>query len=129
MKRASEGGIDAKDFEKIGADIRRRQPFRLALAGQVDAAAGKYGQRFKRAILLAVGGEIGLRQSPGRKAQIRTGLNQSYQAVRLVVRQRAKENAVHQTENRCVRTDAERQRHHRDQRKTGIQPQHAQPIT
>src|SRR5215204_1134756 len=108
-KRPTKQRIDAKDFEKIGINIRHRQAFRLAETREVDRGSVVKSHCFKRSILFLVSKKIGLRNTPRRKAQLRTRLNQVDQSIRFAKRQWAQQNAVDETKNCGVRADAKRQ--------------------
>src|SRR5262249_30964408 len=128
-KGASEQRADAEDFEEVGADTGHWQTFRFAVAGKIDGAVVVESDRFERTILFAIGSEVSLRHSPRCEAEFRTCLDQSHYAIGLTKRQRSQQNAVHETEDRGVGADAERECDDRNERDRRLLQQNARAIT
>ena len=119
-ERAAEPRLHTIHLEELGRRLRRDQPLGLADAGEVGVPVLADGERVEDLHALAdiaVGGH----GKPGFEAvEVGVVVIERDQTIGLVVRQRPQQHAVDDREDRRVRADAQRERHHDDQREPRV---------
>jgi hypothetical protein len=111
-ERPPQNRLDSEDVEVVRRDPRAPQLHGLGYAGERDGTAGLRGHVLEdRVLLLPV--QIVQRGNAVPPPSGRL-LEHAQDAVRLPVRQRLQQDAIHEAENGGVAPNAQRQRHHRN---------------
>ena len=108
--------MHAQHRQKTGRDVSAVQLLGLTVAGVVEliaAVSAHVGEGTAPASPIEI-----IRVGHGITAELRGGFIDLQQAVRIRIRQRLQEHAIHHAENRGIRPDAEPQCQHGDSRET-----------
>ena len=100
-----EDRLDAEDLEKVGRDVRDRRARRLRRPRNGRDVVAVLRDRLEAAALIAKVVEVRVREA--RRPALRGDLEDGHDPVRIGVRQRPQQHAVHDAEDRRGRADAE----------------------
>ncbi len=120
--------LRAQQRKKIRRDARGRDAFGPFTSGQIQILIFEAGHLFEDLALRAV---VFVLRSFGRQpldAQFLKVAPDHHQAIGVLIRQRPQEDAIHNTEDRGVSSNAERQHQHHSEREARMLPQTRNPV-
>ncbi len=123
---ASQKWADAEEREEARRNVFAREVLGFAGPGEVEVIAAEGAHIGEGTAFAAPIEEIRVRHRALR--ELRRGLEDHQQPVRIGIRQRLQKHAVHHAENGRVRPDAQRQRQHRDGGEAGVLAQRAESV-
>src|SRR5688572_17244471 len=128
-ERAARRRLDTKDPEKIETDEGTLNSLRLRYAAEVEVAVGERGDAFEDLVLGAPIVEVSARHFVAAvrgRARLFVRLPDRDETFRFLEPERVQEDGIDHAEDRCVRTDAEREGENGDEGESGRFPKLAE---
>src|SRR6185437_12073554 len=122
IERAPQRRRNTEDRKNAIRDVQSRHLFRIPLPGYTDRISLVNPDVLKDAVLLAIDEVVGRRHIYLIDVQSRRRVPDSHQRLRVRIRQRLKQDAFDNAEDRDIRTDTGGKGNHRDGGENGRTP-------